>query len=74
MGSGKYRGAYMTEQTHKATARDRFLHAVEKELAEAERRETEFNKMLRRERAAELQINSDQLGAVTNLSKTSRKA
>ena len=46
----------MTEQTNAWTARGRFLHAVQKELAEFERRETEFSKMLRKERAAELQI------------------
>lgn len=49
-------GADMTEQTHAGTARDRFLHAVQKELAEFERRETEFGRMMRKERAAELQI------------------
>lgn len=46
----------MTEQTHAATARARFLHAIQKELAEFERRETEFGRMMRKERAAELQI------------------
>jgi hypothetical protein len=59
----------MAEQIHRAaTARERFLHAVQKELAEFERRETEFGKMLRNERAAQLQIpsirdNGAQLGA-----------
>jgi hypothetical protein len=48
----------MTEQTRAAIARDRFLHAVQKELAEFERREAEFSKMLRKERAAELRIPS----------------
>jgi len=46
----------VTEQTQAGTARDRFLQAVQKELAEFERRETEFSKMMRKERAAELQI------------------
>ena len=44
----------MTEQTNAWTARGRFLHSVQKKLAEFERRETEFSKMLRKERAAEL--------------------
>jgi hypothetical protein len=61
----------MTEQSHSATARERFLHAVQKELAEFERREVEFSKMMRKERAAELQIssirdNSAQLGGARN--------
>jgi len=45
----------MTEQTHAGTARSRFRQAAQKELAEFERRETEFSKILRKERAAELQ-------------------
>jgi hypothetical protein len=53
---GNIIGAQMTEQTHAGTARGRFLHAVQKELAEFERRETEFSKMLRKERAAKLQL------------------
>jgi hypothetical protein len=61
----------MTEQLHSATARERFLHAVQNELAEFERRETEFSKMIRQERAAELQIpgirdNSAQFGDARN--------
>ena len=61
----------MTDQTHAGTARDRFLHAVRKELAEFERRETEFSKMMRKERAAELQIpgirdDSGQFGGARN--------
>jgi hypothetical protein len=61
----------MTEQTHAGTARGRFLHAVQKELAEFERRETEFSKMLRKERAAELQLpgirdNSAEFGGARN--------
>ena len=43
--------ARMTEHSA-ATGRDRFLLAVQKELAEAERREREFNKADREERAA----------------------
>jgi hypothetical protein len=38
------------------TPRDRFLQAVQKELIEFERREHEFSKKERQERAAELQI------------------
>ena len=45
----------MTEHSA-ATGRDRFLRAVQKELAEAERREREFNKADREERAAKLGI------------------
>jgi hypothetical protein len=61
----------MTEQTNAWTARGRFLHAVQKELAEFERRETEFSKMLRMERVAELQIpgfrdSSTELGGARN--------
>ena len=47
--------ARMTEHLA-ATGRDRFLRAVQKELAEAERREREFNKADREERAAKLGI------------------
>ena len=45
----------MTEHSA-ATGRDHFLLAVQKELAEAERREREFNKADREERAAKLGI------------------
>jgi len=45
----------MTEHSA-ATGRDRFLRAVQKELAEAERREREFNEADREERAAKLGI------------------
>jgi hypothetical protein len=38
------------------TPRDRFLEAAQKELAAFERREREFSKKERQERAAELQI------------------
>jgi hypothetical protein len=47
--------ARMTEHSA-ATGRDRFLRAVQKELEEAERREREFNKADREERAAKLGI------------------
>ena len=47
--------ARMTEHSA-ATGRDRFLRAVQKELEEAERREREFNKADRVERAAKLSI------------------
>ena len=52
----KMDGNIIGAQIHAGTARGRFLHAVQKELAEFERRETEFSKMLRKERAAELQL------------------
>ena len=38
------------------TPRDRFLEAAQKELMEFERREREFSKKERQDRAAELQI------------------
>jgi hypothetical protein len=47
----------MTEHAQLAiTPRDRFLRAAQKELLEFERREREFSKKERLERAAELQI------------------
>jgi len=47
----------MMEHTQMAaSARDRFLQAAQKELAAFERREREFIKADRKERAAELQI------------------
>jgi hypothetical protein len=47
----------MMEHTHmSATSRDRFIRAAEKEMAKFERREMEFRKKDREERAAELQI------------------
>jgi hypothetical protein len=47
----------MMEHTHmSATSRDRFIRAAEKEMAKFERREMEFRKKDRKERAAELQI------------------
>lgn len=39
-----------------ATSRDRFMRAAEKEMAKFERREIEFRRKDRDERAAELQI------------------
>jgi hypothetical protein len=47
----------MTGHTQLAvTPRDRFLQAAQKELIEFERREREFSRKERQERAAELQI------------------
>ena len=46
----------MTERTEAITPRDRLLEAVRKELAEFERRENEFRKQDRKERAAELRL------------------
>jgi hypothetical protein len=50
----------MTGHTQLAvTPRDRFLQAAQQELAAFERREREFSKKERQERAAELQIPTD---------------
>jgi hypothetical protein len=46
----------MTERTEAKTPRDRLLEAVRKELAQFERRENEFRKQDREERAAELRL------------------
>jgi hypothetical protein len=47
----------MMEHTHmSAASRDRFIRAAENEMAKFERREMEFRKKDREERAAELQI------------------
>ena len=47
----------MTGHTQLAiTPRDRFLQAAQKELTEFEKREREFSKKDKQERAAELQI------------------
>jgi hypothetical protein len=47
----------MTEHTQLAiTPRDRFLEAAQKELIAFERREREFTKRQKKERAAELQL------------------
>jgi hypothetical protein len=56
-GTGQSEGCVMTEHTELAiTPRDRFLKAAEKELIAFERREREFLKKDREERAAKLQI------------------
>jgi hypothetical protein len=39
-----------------ATPRDRFLEAAQKELIAFEKRESEFRKMLRKERAEQLEL------------------
>ena len=49
------RGHVMTTQLA-LTPRDRFLQAAEKEMIDFERREIEFRKMERQERAAELRL------------------
>ncbi|XIA62668.1 hypothetical protein ACFIOY_24650 [Bradyrhizobium sp. TZ2] len=41
------------------TPRDRFLEAAQKELAAFERKESEFRKKLRKERAEQLQLPAD---------------
>lgn len=52
----------MTGHTQLAiTPRNRFLEAVQSELAAFERREREFREKDRQERAKELQIPADQL-------------
>ena len=54
----------MTEHTQLAiTPRDRFLQAAEKELIAFERREQEFQKRDREERAAKLQIPLNKIAA-----------
>ena len=50
----------MTEPTELAvTPRDRFLEAAQKELDAFERKESEFRRKLREERAAQLGLPSD---------------
>jgi hypothetical protein len=50
----------MTGHTQQeVTPRDRFLEAAQKELDAFERKESEFRKMLRNERAAQLQLPAD---------------
>lgn len=52
----------MTGHTQLAvTPRDRFLEAAQKELVAFERREREFSRKERQERAAELQIPADKI-------------
>ncbi|WOH48194.1 hypothetical protein [Bradyrhizobium sp. sBnM-33] len=46
------------------TPRERFLEAAQKELAAFERKENEFRKKLRKERAAELRLPSAKNDAV----------
>ena len=46
------------------TPRDRFLEAAQKELIEFERREREFSKKERQERAAELRFPADKIALV----------
>ena len=46
----------MTDISLEQKPRDRFLEAVRKELAAFERREREFRKMDRKERAAQMQL------------------
>ena len=46
----------MTERTQAISSRDRLLKAVRKELVDFERRENEFRKQDREERAAELRL------------------
>ena len=52
----------MTGPSEVLTSRDRFLQAAEKELAAFEKREREFLKMERKERAAQLQLPADRPG------------
>jgi hypothetical protein len=55
--------ALMTGHTQLAiTPRDRFLEAAQKELAAFEKREREFSKKERQERAAELQMPIERIG------------
>ena len=61
----------MTEHSA-ATGRDRFLRAVQKELAEAERREREFNKADREERAAKLAFQPAAAKSACDLDQTQR--
>ena len=52
----------MTERAQLGTApRDRLLEATRKELADFERRESEFRKKDREERAAELHLPLDEI-------------
>jgi hypothetical protein len=46
----------MAERTQAISSRDRLLETVRKELVEFERRENEFRKQDREERAAELRL------------------
>jgi hypothetical protein len=61
----------MTGHTQLAiTPRDRFLETAQNELAAFERREREFSKKERQERAAELQIPAYRRGLTNNGNKS----
>jgi hypothetical protein len=61
----------MTGHTQLAiTPRDRFLETAQKELTAFERREREFSKKERQERAAELQIPAYRSGLTNNGNKS----
>jgi hypothetical protein len=63
-GYGAIVGCVMTGHTQLAvTPRDRFLEAAQKELIAFERREREFSKKERQERAAQLQIPLDRIAS-----------
>ena len=51
-----------------ATPRDRFLEEAQKELIAFERREKEFRKMVRRERAEQLRLPPDKADLFRSLS------
>ena len=68
---GQWRDARMTEHSA-ATGRDRFLRAVQEELAEAERREREFNKADREERAAKWAFQPAAAKSACDLDQTQR--
>ena len=57
MAGKKSAGADMTEQSQlRPTSRESFFEAAQKELAAFERKEGEFRKKLRKERAAQLKL------------------
>ena len=70
MASDKIVGCVMTGliPTVAETRRDDFLEAAQKELIVFERRENEFQKMLRRERAEQLRLPSNKTYLVRTLS------
>jgi hypothetical protein len=55
-------GGAMTEHTRQVLEPRFLLEAAQRELAEFERRENEFRKKDRRERAAELRLPLDRIG------------
>ena len=66
---GLINGASMTGHTRLViTPRERFLEAAQKELAAFERRENEFRKEVRKERAAQLNLPAVQHVLVASLS------